>query len=87
MQDERGQDPFADTAKDIEAFAKLVIEFTRKSVDAGEIAPAFVPEALLLAAVDLAARHNSDAQGVADWLERVSQRLREHDPSNGDPLQ
>lgn len=87
MQDERSQDPFADTAKDIEAFAQLVIEFARKSVDTGGIAPAFVPEALLLAAVDLAARHNSDAQGVADWLERVSQRLREHKPSEGNSFQ
>ncbi len=78
MNSEPDFDEAAEVAKDIEAFAQLTIQHVEQAVDDGAIAPTYAPEALLLAAVELAARHSGDAGQVADWLDRVASRLRDH---------
>lgn len=78
MLSDANPDPLSDASKDIETFAHLAIDHASRAVDDGTIAPAYVPEALLLAACELAARHGGDPEHVAEWLERVAMRLREH---------
>lgn len=72
------QDEAAEAAQDIEAFAREAIDFAERAIDEGMVAPAYVPEALLLAAVELAAMHDGNPEHLAGWLERVAARLREH---------
>lgn len=68
----------SDAEQDIEVFAQMVLEYATRAVDEDTIAPSYVPEALLLAAVELGARHEDNPDGVPTWLERVAGRLRGH---------
>jgi hypothetical protein len=74
---EPSQGPFIDATKDIEAFAERVIGFVADAVSEGTIAGGLVPEALMLAAVEVAASQDGDSERVAEWLTRIAQRIRD----------
>jgi hypothetical protein len=54
------------------------MDHARTAASAGTTSPAYIPEALLLAAVEFATSHDSHFDHVADWLARIAERLREH---------
>ena len=64
--------PLIVATKDIEAFAERVIGFAGDAVLDGAIAGGLVPEALVLAAVEVAAGQVEDSERVADWLTRIA---------------
>jgi hypothetical protein len=77
MMSEAGAGPLVEEAKDIEAFAERVIGFAADAVSEGVIAGGLVPEALMLAAVEVAASQDRDSERVAEWLTRIAQRIRD----------
>jgi hypothetical protein len=77
MSDEPSPGPLVDEAKDIEAFAERLIGFVADAVLDGTIAGGLVPEALMLAAVEVAASQDGDSERVAEWLSRIAQRIRD----------
>ena len=77
MSIEPSQGPLVDATKDIEAFAERVIGFVADAVSEGAIAGGLVPEALMLAAVEVAAGQDGDTERVAEWLTRIAARIRE----------
>ena len=77
MNNEPGPDALADTAQEIEAFAERVIGFVADAVLEGAIAGGLVPEALMLAAVEVAASQDGNAERVAEWLTRIAGRIRD----------
>jgi len=77
MSSEPSQGPLIDATRDIEAFAERVISFVADAVLDGVIAGGLVPEALMLAAVEVAASQNGDSERVAEWLTRIATRIRE----------
>lgn len=81
MSNESRPGPLVDATKDIEAFAERVIEFVADAVLDGAIAGGLVPEALMLAAVEVAASQDGDSERVAEWLTRIASRIRATDDS------
>lgn len=79
MSNEPSQGPLIDATKDIEAFAERVIGFVAEAVSDGAIAGGLVPEALMLAAVEVAASQDGDPERVAEWLMRIADRIRSAD--------
>ena len=77
MSSEPSQGPLIDATRDIEAFAERVISFVADAVLDGVIAGGLVPEALMLAAVEVAASQDGDSERVAEWLNRIAKRIRE----------
>jgi hypothetical protein len=77
MSNEPSQGPLIDATRDIEAFAERVIGFVADAVLDGVIAGGLVPEALMLAAVEVAASQDGDSERVAEWLNRIAKRIRE----------
>lgn len=77
MSNESRPGPLIDATKDIEAFAERVIEFVADAVSDGAVDGGLVPEALMLAAVEVAARQDGDSERVAEWLTRIAKRIRE----------
>ena len=76
MSKEASQGPLVDTTKDIEAFAERLIGFAADAVLDGAIAGGLVPEALMLAAVEVAMSQDGDSERVAEWLTRIAARIR-----------
>jgi hypothetical protein len=77
MISDAGAGPLVEEAKDIEAFAERVIGFAGDAVSDGAIDGGLVPEALMLAAVEVAASQDGDSERVAEWLTRIAQRIRD----------
>ena len=77
MSNELSQGPLIDATKDIEAFADRVIGFVADAVLDGAIAGGLVPEALMLAAVEVAASQDGDSDRITEWLTRIAARIRE----------
>jgi hypothetical protein len=77
MSNEPSQGPLIDATKEIEAFAERVIGFVADAVLDGGIAGGLVPEALMLATVEVAASQDGDSERVVEWLTRIAARIRE----------
>lgn len=71
---ETGRDGFADEA---EAAASDLVDLAAEIAETRGISPYVVPEILLLAAIEAAARIDGTAEGTIDWIRNVAARLGE----------
>jgi hypothetical protein len=66
-----------DAADEILATARALIAYLDELQAERTLDVRLLPEALLLAAVELAGRMGDDAEGIADWLGSIAARVRE----------
>lgn len=78
--------PVAAFSAEAEAAAADLIDHASDLARARNISPFELPEILLLAAIEAAARIDGTAEGTLEWLENVVDRLRRANAADAPPV-
>lgn len=80
------ESPVAAFSADAEATAADLIDHASDLARARNISPFEIPEILLLAAVEAAARIDGTAEGTIEWLQNVVDRLSQAETADTPPI-